>query len=38
VWRGRRFGLVDTGGYLHGATGVEALVAGRPTAPPPRPT
>ena len=29
AWRGRRFGLVDTGGYLHGATGVEALVAGQ---------
>ena len=27
TWRDRRFGLVDTGGYLHGATGVEALVA-----------
>jgi GTP-binding protein len=25
VWRGRRFALVDTAGYLHGATGVEAL-------------
>jgi GTP-binding protein len=29
TWNGRRFGLVDTGGYLHGATGVEALVAGQ---------
>lgn len=28
TWRGRRFGLVDTAGYLHGARGVEAL-AGR---------
>jgi GTPase len=28
VWNGRRFGLVDTAGYLHRATGVEAL-AGR---------
>jgi GTPase len=26
-WRGRRFSLVDTGGYLHGARGIEALVA-----------
>jgi GTP-binding protein len=26
-WRGRSFGLVDTGGYLHGARGIEALVA-----------
>ena len=26
-WGGRTFGLVDTGGYLHGASGVEALVA-----------
>jgi GTPase len=26
-WRGRRFSLVDTGGYLHGARGMEALVA-----------
>jgi GTP-binding protein len=25
VWRGRRFGLVDTAGYLTGATGIEAL-------------
>jgi GTPase len=29
VWRGRRFGLVDTGGYLHGARGIEALVTGQ---------
>jgi GTPase len=28
AWNGRRFGLVDTAGYLHRATGVEAL-AGR---------
>lgn len=28
TWRGRSFVLVDTGGYLHGATGIEAL-AGR---------
>jgi GTPase len=28
TWNGRRFGLVDTAGYLHKATGVEAL-AGR---------
>jgi GTPase len=27
AWRGRRFGLVDTAGYLRGATGVEALAA-----------
>ena len=27
AWRGRTFQLVDTGGYLHGARGVEALVA-----------
>jgi GTP-binding protein len=27
AWRGRSFGLVDTGGYLHGARGIEALVA-----------
>jgi GTP-binding protein len=27
TWRGRRFGLVDTAGYLHRATGVEALAA-----------
>jgi GTPase len=26
-WRGRRFSLVDTGGYLHRARGIEALVA-----------
>ena len=29
AWRGRSFELVDTGGYLHGATGIEALVAGQ---------
>jgi GTP-binding protein len=27
TWRGRRFGLVDTAGYLRGATGIEALAA-----------
>jgi len=27
TWRGRRFGLVDTAGYLHNATGLEALAA-----------
>jgi GTP-binding protein len=27
TWRGRRFGLVDTAGYLHRATGLEALAA-----------
>jgi GTP-binding protein len=27
IWRGRRFGLVDTAGYLHRATGLEALAA-----------
>jgi GTP-binding protein len=27
AWRGRRFGLVDTAGYLRGATGIEALAA-----------
>jgi GTP-binding protein len=27
TWRGRRFGLVDTAGYLHRAKGVEALAA-----------
>ena len=27
AWRGRSFGLVDTGGYLHGARGIETLVA-----------
>jgi GTP-binding protein len=27
TWRGRRFGLVDTAGYLHGATGIEELAA-----------
>ncbi|HSD49375.1 MAG TPA: ribosome biogenesis GTPase Der [Actinomycetota bacterium] len=26
-WRGRSFRLVDTGGYLHGARGIEALVS-----------
>lgn len=26
-WRGRAFRLVDTGGYLHGARGIEALVS-----------
>jgi len=26
AWRGRRFRLVDTGGFLHGARGIEALV------------
>jgi GTP-binding protein len=31
TWNGRRFGLVDTAGYLHRATGVEAL-AGRQAA------
>jgi GTP-binding protein len=25
TWNGKRFGLVDTAGYLHGARGVEAL-------------
>ncbi|HEX7248443.1 MAG TPA: ribosome biogenesis GTPase Der [Actinomycetota bacterium] len=25
TWRGRRFSLVDTAGYLHGASGIEAL-------------
>jgi GTP-binding protein len=25
TWNGKRFGLVDTAGYLHGAKGVEAL-------------
>lgn len=25
-WRGRRFRLIDTGGYRHGARGIEALV------------
>lgn len=29
AWRGRRFVLIDTGGYLRGATGVEALAAGQ---------
>jgi len=27
TWRGRRFGLTDTAGYLHRATGLEALAA-----------
>ena len=27
TWRGRRFGLVDTAGYLRGARGIEALAA-----------
>ncbi len=27
TWRGRTFRLVDTGGYLHGARGIEALVS-----------
>jgi GTPase len=27
TWNGRRFGLVDTAGYLHRASGVEALAA-----------
>jgi GTP-binding protein len=27
VWRGRRFRLVDTGGYLRRASGIEALVS-----------
>jgi GTP-binding protein len=27
TWRGRRFGLVDTAGYVHRATGLEALAA-----------
>jgi GTP-binding protein len=31
TWNGRRFGLVDTAGYLHRAAGVEAL-AGRQAA------
>jgi GTPase len=26
-WRGRRFGLVDTGGFVHGAKGIESLVS-----------
>ena len=26
-WRGRAFRLVDTGGYLHGARGIDALVS-----------
>jgi GTP-binding protein len=27
TWRGRTFRLVDTGGFLHGAKGIEALVS-----------
>jgi GTP-binding protein len=27
TWRGRTFRLIDTGGYLHGARGIEALVS-----------
>jgi GTP-binding protein len=27
AWRGRRFRLVDTGGYVHGASGIDAEVA-----------
>jgi len=27
TWRGRRFGLIDTAGYRHRATGLEALAA-----------
>jgi len=27
TWRGRTFRLVDTGGYFHGAKGIEALVS-----------
>ncbi len=27
TWRGRTFRLVDTGGYVHGASGIEAKVA-----------
>lgn len=27
LWRGRAFRIVDTGGYLHGAKGIEALVS-----------
>jgi GTP-binding protein len=26
-WRGKRFGLVDTGGYAHGGKGIDRLVA-----------
>jgi GTP-binding protein len=29
AWRGRRFSLVDTAGYLHGASGIEALARGQ---------
>ena len=32
MWRGRRFALVDTAGFLRGASGVEAL-AGAPSRP-----
>lgn len=28
-WRGREFLAVDTGGYVHRATGIDALVAGQ---------
>ena len=27
TWRGRTFNLVDTGGYRHGASGIEELVS-----------
>jgi GTP-binding protein len=27
TWRGRTFRLVDTGGFMHGASGIEALVS-----------
>jgi GTP-binding protein len=27
TWRGKRFGLVDTGGYAHGGKGIDRLVA-----------
>lgn len=29
AWRGRRFVLIDTGGYVHGAKGIEAIVTGQ---------
>jgi GTP-binding protein len=29
TWRGKRFGLIDTAGYLRGATGIEALAKGQ---------
>lgn len=29
TWRGRTFALVDTGGYVRGARGIDALVAGQ---------